>query len=167
MRYVELVPLNDEQCEAFIIDDLADYTAQLMRDEGLDRAAAAAKAQEFEPTLRGEHADASSLGHRRWTAVGANDVVGWLWVTPDEGHSRRSAFLYQLTVRPGFRRQGYGAALLSGLEQLLAGDGVVELRLNVFDGNLPAQMLYRRAGYRVERQLDGKRQLYKLLPSPV
>ena len=62
MRYVELVPLNDEQCEAFIVDDLADYAAQLMRDEGLDRAAAAAKAHEFEPTLRRQHADASSLG---------------------------------------------------------------------------------------------------------
>jgi mycothiol synthase len=167
MRYVELVPLNDEQCEAFIVDDLADYAAQLMRDEGLDRAAAAAKAHEFEPTLRREHADAFRLGHRRFTAVGANRVVGWLWVTPDEGHACRSVFLYQLTVRPGLRRRGYGAAMLSALERLLAGDGIVELRLNVFDGNQPAKMLYRRAGYRVERALDGKRQLYKRLPFPV
>ena len=29
MRCVELVPLNDEQCEAFIIEDLDDYAAQL------------------------------------------------------------------------------------------------------------------------------------------
>ena len=65
------------------------------------------------------------------------------------------------------RRQGYGAAMLSALEQLLAGDGIAELRLNAFDGNQPAQMLYRRAGYRVERQLAGKRQLYKRLSSPV
>ena len=53
--------------------------------------------------------------------------------------------------------------MLTSLERVLAHEDIDELRLNVNDGNLPAQRLYARAGYVAVTQLVGKRQLRKRL----
>ena len=58
-----------------------------------------------------------------------------------------SVFLEQITVAASCRRRGYGRAMLEALEELLAADGVEELRLNVFVGNQAARGLYSAAGY--------------------
>ena len=90
--------------------------------------------------------------------------VGWLWVTPFPDHKGQArAFLYQITVRPAMRARGFGSAMLSALEAMLAAEGTAELWLNVNDANVPARRLYRRAGYEVAELLAGKRQLFKRL----
>jgi ribosomal protein S18 acetylase RimI-like enzyme len=61
------------------------------------------------------------------------------------------------------RRRGVGLAMLSALERMLAAEGIVELRLNVFEANQPARRLYGRAGYELVEQRDGKRHLGKRL----
>jgi ribosomal protein S18 acetylase RimI-like enzyme len=74
-----------------------------------------------------------------------------------------SAFLYQILVKPASRRQGYGRAMLAALEQSLAADGIVEVRLNVFDTNHRARPLYASAGYELVRPLEDMSQLRKRL----
>jgi ribosomal protein S18 acetylase RimI-like enzyme len=162
---VELVEMTDEEREAFIVEDLVDYAAQLERDEACPPKLAIDRArEELDGLLRRQHAAASELGHRRHTAVGSSDeVVGWLWVTPFDPSTPHIAFLYQITVKPAMRGHGFGAAMLTALERMLAADDITELRLNVNDGNLPAQRLYARAGYEPATQLVGKHQLRKRL----
>jgi ribosomal protein S18 acetylase RimI-like enzyme len=163
--FVRLVALTDDEREAFIREDVADYGAQLERDEGIGHEAALARARDvFAPTVRDEHATADGLGHRRFSAIDASgSSVGWIWVIPAADGAPDRAFLYQLTVKPEGRRRGYATAMLEVLERVLAAEGVVELRLNVFDANVPARRLYARAGYEVHRQLKGKSQLRKRL----
>src|SRR6478735_2605609 len=103
MPWIDLVPLTDDERELFIAEDLADYAAQIERDEALSRQDAIARAHdELSVSVRDGHATAAERGHRRFTALDGSGVsVGWLWVTPFPDHKGRSrAFLYQITVRP-------------------------------------------------------------------
>lgn len=166
MPWILLVPLTDDERELFITEDLADYAAQIERDEALSFQDAVARAHdELSVAVRHGHAAAVERGHRRFTALdGSGESVGWLWVTPFPDHNGQTrAFLYQITVRPAMRARGFGSAMLRALEEMLAAEGTAELWLNVNDANEPARRLYRRAGYEVAELLAGKRQLFKRL----
>lgn len=168
MADVVLVPLTDDEREVFIREDVADYAGMVANratsspEQPADRAG-----DELARLLRQEHASAAENGHRLWTALDSAGVsVGWLWLTPAHaGVSPGSAFLYQITVKPASRRQGYARAMLAALEAALIADGVAELRLNVFDNNEPARRLYSRAGYEFVEQFEGRSQLRKRLAS--
>jgi ribosomal protein S18 acetylase RimI-like enzyme len=78
-----------------------------------------------------------------------------VWVKPLEP---AVAFLEQITVAESVRRQGYGRAILRALEELLADEGIEELRLNVNRTNEPARALYAGAGY--EQTSGDERRLF-------
>ena len=78
----------------------------------------------------------------------------------------RTDVLYQVQVRSGLRRRGYGRAMPAALERTLAASGRRELRLNVWDTNAGARRLYERAGFELVERRVGKRQLRKRLPPP-
>jgi ribosomal protein S18 acetylase RimI-like enzyme len=166
MADVVLVPMTDQERDAFIRQEVADYAEQLADDETSTPEEAEDRArEELPPLLRQEHATADAKGHRRWTATTpGGESVGWLWVTPPRaGMPDNSAFLYQITVKSKQRRQGYARAMLAAAESALAADGIAELRLNTFDTNEAAQRLYAGAGYEIVEPAGGKRQLRKSL----
>jgi ribosomal protein S18 acetylase RimI-like enzyme len=146
---VTLIPLTEHERAAFVEAEIADYAEQQVRDAGWPRDGALKRARvELTPVLDREFAEGADRGDQLWSAVdSAGSCVGWLWVTPVDDASPRSAFLEQITVAATFRRRGYGRAMLVALEGLLAGTGVDELRLTVFVGNTPARRLYASAGY--------------------
>lgn len=163
---IVLAAMTDEECEEFIREDVADYAEMLASESTCSVTEAAERAQrELGPRVREEHASAVANGHRRWTAIDAKgSSVGWLWVTPPEvGSPQKGAFLYQITVKPQRRRQGHATAMLAALEELLAADGIEELRLNVSNSNERALGLYEGAGYTFVELLDDKSQLRKRL----
>ena len=55
--------------------------------------------------------------------------------------------LYTVAVHPAFSRQGVGQALLSFAQAEGRRQGIRALRLDVFEGNLPAIALYERFGF--------------------
>jgi ribosomal protein S18 acetylase RimI-like enzyme len=159
-REITLGRLAEQDREAFVQEEVANYAEERIRDaawprsEALDRAHA-----ELMPVLERELAEAGGQGHDIWSAIGADGVaVGWLWVRPSDMGSR-SAFLYQITVAESFRGVGYGRAMLAALEERLVRDGIDELLLNVNVGNLPARRLYAAAGY---EQVDEDRAVCRL-----
>lgn len=73
-------------------------------------------------------------------------IVGYVWYADAEAGE---VFLTDFGVEPDYRRQGYGFAILRKLEEKLAAEGTVRIRLHVFDNNTPAIRLYQKAGYAV------------------
>jgi len=67
----------------------------------------------------------------------------------DEGH------VLDLAVAPEHRRTGIASALLEALDAALRGRGAVALTLEVREGNLGAQSLYRRYGFTAEGRRPG------------
>ncbi len=136
---------------------MANYADQQVRDAGWPRGEALPRArEELPPVLERDYAEGVERGDRLWSAVDpSGGTVGWLWVTPLEA---AVAFLEQITVAEAVRRRGYGRAMLAALEELLARDGIEELRLNVFRANEPARALYADAGY--EQTGEDERRCY-------
>jgi ribosomal protein S18 acetylase RimI-like enzyme len=82
----------------------------------------------------------------------AGEVVGNAWIGPDPRQgagTADAAWLYDINVFPAFRRRGYGSAILTAAEELVAREGWTSLGLNVFGDNEAAIALYRRSGYDV------------------
>lgn len=74
-------------------------------------------------------------------------TVGFLWFAVVEKNGIRSAFVYDVEVRPEFRRQGHARAAFKALEPLVQDLGLSSIGLHVFGHNPGAQALYSSLGY--------------------
>ena len=165
MPEVALIPLTEDQRQTFLHEEVADYADQQVRDAGWPPAEALHRARaEMTPVFDRELAQAMASDDRLWSAKSTDgQSVGWLWVKPLDGTGVPSVFLEQITVASRCRRRGYGREMLRVLEELLAADGVAELRLNVFLANEAARGLYGATGYeevgRDERRVSLRKRL--------
>jgi ribosomal protein S18 acetylase RimI-like enzyme len=75
--------------------------------------------------------------------------VGFLCFSIQNKGGFPSAFVFDIEVRPEFRRQGYATAALGELERLVRDMGLTGIALHVFRDNAAAQRLYRALGYDV------------------
>lgn len=75
------------------------------------------------------------------------ETAGYLWFSNVERYGIRSAFVYELTVYPQFRRQGHAATAFRLMEERLRVLDCVSIELNVFASNPGAQALYASLGY--------------------
>ncbi len=90
----------------------------------------------------------------------AGAVVGVVWLAVVIKDGLKSAFVYDLEVKPEFRRRGYARAAFAALEPLVRALGLSSIGLHVFGDNHAAQALYRSLGYGVTgvnmlKRLDG------------
>ena len=76
-------------------------------------------------------------------------TVGILWFAVVEKLGIKQAFVYDLEIDPGFRRQGYARFAFQALEDLVAARDITQIGLHVFAHNVAAQALYRSLGYDV------------------
>lgn len=63
-------------------------------------------------------------------------------------------YLYHLETKEAFRRQGLATRLISRVAREISARGAKTLRLQVSSGNVPAERLYRKLGFRTEEQRD-------------
>lgn len=76
-------------------------------------------------------------------------TVGFLWFAVLEKNGIRSAFVYDVEVKPEFRRQGHARAAFQALEPLVRDLGLSSIGLHVFGHNPEALALYHSLGYGV------------------
>jgi RimJ/RimL family protein N-acetyltransferase len=93
--------------------------------------------------------------------AGTGLTVGSIWFAVQEKHGLRTAFVYDVEIRPGYRRQGYATAAFQALEPLVRDLGLTSIGLHVFGHNSGAQALYGKLGYEVtgvnmQKRLDGR-----------
>ena len=61
---------------------------------------------------------------------------------------RRTAIIYDLYVRPDWRRRGIGTALLEEAMKIVMQEGATHVRISVLADNEPALRLYKKLGFR-------------------
>lgn len=82
-------------------------------------------------------------------SISTGATVGVLWFAVVVKNGLPSAFVYDVEVRPEWRRRGYARAAFTALEPLVRGLGLSSIDLHVFGNNVGAQALYRALGYGV------------------
>ena len=75
--------------------------------------------------------------------------LGTLWFAVEDRHGVRGAFVYDLEVRPEYRRLGHAERAFGLLEAIVLALGLPHIGLHVFAQNQGAQDLYRKLGYTV------------------
>lgn len=76
-------------------------------------------------------------------------VAGFIWLAIERRDEGTSGFVYDLEIRPEYRRQGHASRALTALEGVARAHGATSLGLHVFAFNAGARALYERLGYRV------------------
>lgn len=94
-------------------------------------------------------AGARTPGHRLWTVYDDDVEVGILWLHTEQKSDGPHAFIYDVEVREGLRRKGYGRRIMQAVDRWCREAGVVSVGLNVFGQNTGARALYEEMGYRV------------------
>ena len=106
----------------------------------------------FESTAPGWEAfDAAKLpGHRFVAADGDGEVLGWVAVSPVSARWVYAGVVeHSVYVRPGYHRQGIGAALLRALIGSTEAAGIWTIQSSIFTEHTASLRLHQQAGFRV------------------
>jgi ribosomal protein S18 acetylase RimI-like enzyme len=75
------------------------------------------------------------------------EALGFVWLSIEQEHGAVLAYIYDLEIKPEFRRRGHAMRALQAVESIAAAAGATSIGLNVFASNTKAQALYQRLGY--------------------
>jgi ribosomal protein S18 acetylase RimI-like enzyme len=147
MRTTTLDPMSESEFGQFMALILSTYIAERATADRISHAEAECFARDQHSRLlpNGQRTE----GHHflRIAAMSSREWRGGLWVHTDA--ASRCAFLYNITVFPEFRRQGFAREALQLLQDWVRPLGCATLALNVFATNAAAMSLYRSSGFRV------------------
>ncbi|MES2959506.1 MAG: GNAT family N-acetyltransferase [Pseudomonadota bacterium] len=82
-------------------------------------------------------------------ATEAGPAVGFLWFAVEERHGIRGAYVYDVSVKQAFRRQGHARRAFGALEAVVASMGLSRITLQLSGSNPQAQALYGQLGFAV------------------
>ncbi|MBF9235956.1 GNAT family N-acetyltransferase [Hymenobacter sp. BT683] len=112
----------------------------------------------FDPTLRHEAISYYNLPEllassqsRLLVAECAQQLVGsgYARIQPAKAYHQHAEYAYLgfMYVAPAYRGQGINRLILDALKQWVAGQGLTEIRLEVYAHNQPARRAYEKAGF--------------------
>lgn len=126
---------------------IGEYAKDKMQSLGISAHEATKLSEESFASLL---ADGMQTSDNHFYMVARGDtVIGWLWFVIKTEWGVTSAFVYDVEIRPEFRRQGIGAAAMLLLEAKARERGASKIALHVFGDNTGARALYSNVGYRV------------------
>jgi ribosomal protein S18 acetylase RimI-like enzyme len=158
---IVLVPMAEAEYDAFYETVIHDYAEGLVRaGNARPDLALQVSRQQCAPVLENGIASPGQRFYLIRETVppeGTGAHVGYLWWGVREQYGTRVAMLYFVGVFEGYRRRGYATQALRRLEDLVAREGLDDLRLYVFGHNGRAQRLYEKMGYAPVSLVMGKR----------
>ncbi|GAB2616679.1 hypothetical protein Aab01nite_29620 [Paractinoplanes abujensis] len=140
MTEVRLEPMTADQYKPWRADAEAHYTRSVIATGRTPQDAAREAAETYTRLLPDE---AATPGHHIWHAYDGNRRIGFLWVKVTD----QEAFVYNVAVEPGLRRQGYGRAIMQAAERWCHANAITRIGLRVFAHNTGARSLYEELGY--------------------
>ena len=144
---IELEPMSADAFQRYLERAVDEYAEEHVRggrwspDEAIEQSR-----KEYQDLLPN---GVDTPNHFLFTLVdsASQTPVGILWYALQSSAGRQSAFIYDITIDPAFRRQGYATQAFLALEQRVRAQGVHQIRLHVFGHNHQARALYEKLGY--------------------
>lgn len=142
---IQLRPMDAGEFAAYRRIFIDEYAADLAANQGYAQGKALSKAAQ---SIDGSLPDGvESTLHTLLCIQHGETLLGYLWYTLwDDGDA---AFILDFFILPTHRRQGYGKASLTALEQHLLALGIGQLKLRVAADNPQAKQLYQQSEFAV------------------
>jgi ribosomal protein S18 acetylase RimI-like enzyme len=154
MPEIRLQPMTDAEFAAYCEAAVPAYAAEMRRSDGVpeERSMEQARASWSRLLPKG----LATPGHTlQWVHdATTGDRVGHLWLFLDPEAPR--AYVYDIEIRPEFRRRGYAEATLAAAEQLGRAGRAERLELHVFGHNRGAIALYEKLGFATTHRMMAK-----------
>jgi GNAT superfamily N-acetyltransferase len=142
---VVLRPMSEEEYADFTAGEVAGFAEELA-SAGMDPEQALERSRTMTAELL--PAGLGSPGMEFHIAQVDGEAVGDLWLSTAEP----MAFVYNIVVRPAYRRRGHGARIMNAAALRCRELGRAVLGLNVFAHNPGARALYDKLGYEVTHE---------------
>ncbi|WP_409319386.1 GNAT family N-acetyltransferase [Pseudomonas sp. KCJK9016] len=144
---VTLVPMDDTEFAAFTERAVEEYAQGMVASGEWSQA----EAPHRSATAFAQLLDQGRLteGHQLWVLRDNQRRFGELWIARRHVGSKPIAFILDIYIEPGERRQGHARRAMLAAENWARRNGCQEMRLHVFGRNLPARGLYEKLGYEI------------------
>ncbi len=144
-----LIPMRDEAFDIFLVESAAGYADDNIRSgRWLPEGAHERALSELKHSLP-QGVDTADNYLFEILAEPGGATVGYIWCAIHDHYGQRSAFVYDLEVKPEFRRRGYASDALEAIQAHVTGLGVGSIGLHVFSFNEGAIALYEKLGFQV------------------
>ncbi|MFJ2363975.1 GNAT family N-acetyltransferase [Pseudomonas sp. NPDC087697] len=142
---VTLAPMDNADFVRFAERAVAEYgDGMVVAGEWAQEEASRKARNVFEQLLpQGRQTEKNQL----WVIKDQGRRIGELWVAERHTGVGKIAFILDIYIDPGERRQGYAKQSLLALEAWARQAGCEEVRLHVFGRNDAARRLYEQSGY--------------------
>jgi ribosomal protein S18 acetylase RimI-like enzyme len=145
----ELVPMRGEEFEAFLASSAAAYADDNVKSGRWLREGSHARALEDLKASLPQGVDTPNNYLFEILGSPKNIVVGYIWCAIQDNYGQRSAFVYDVEIKPEFRRQGLATEAFEAIQDHVVALGIESIGLHVFAFNEPAIALYRKLGFQV------------------
>ena len=147
MNAVSLRKMTEAEFDVWKAYSIGEYAKDKMQALGIDKAEALKLSQESFAFLAKD--GIATADNHFFMIIRESEVLGWLWFALKSEWGVTSAFVYDLEVKPEYRRQGVAAAAMLLLENKARGLGATKIALHVFGQNTGARELYAKVGYQI------------------
>lgn len=141
-----LIPMSQAAYLAFVEDSVPAYAADNVASGQWPQAHAVERSRKELDSLLPQ-GRATPDHHLFSIADDTHAVVGMLWFAAMDRAGRRIAYVYNVSIDAGHRRQGHATRAFEALEHEVRRLGLSGIALHVFGHNLCAQALYAKLGY--------------------
>jgi ribosomal protein S18 acetylase RimI-like enzyme len=154
MPAIRLQPMTEPEFASYCEVSIPDYAKEVQRSDGITQAQAMEHARAAWTRILPK--GLSTPGHTlSWVQdATSGQRVGHLWLYLDREASK--AFVYDIEIRPEFRRRGYAEAALAAAEEFGRKCGANRLELHVFGHNSGAIALYEKLGFATTHRMMSK-----------
>ena len=142
-----LVQMTEEEFLAYAAQENASYAREKVRSGEWREAEALALAEKSFRELLPDGLAPQDNHLFTLHDVDARLNVGVLWFAVQVRGGKRIAYVYDVSIKPEYRRQGYAARAFLALEDEVRTRGLSGIALHVFAHNTAAHALYVKLGY--------------------
>jgi ribosomal protein S18 acetylase RimI-like enzyme len=148
---VELIPMNQEQFEAFLKEAIPAYADEKVESGAWKEDEAMRLSGEAYARLLPEGLKTKGSYLYMVRAPEQDGDIGYIWLhVPEVAEAGlKKAFLYEIKIHESYQGQGYGKKTMTALDAAARELGASSIGLHVFGHNQRAFRLYERMGYEV------------------
>ncbi|MEP7729011.1 GNAT family N-acetyltransferase [Marinomonas primoryensis] len=143
-----LVPMSKPFFSSYIEELIVQYAKENVESGRWQKAGSLTRSRRDTERLLPRGIETENNHFFEMKAPDVNESVGSIWLSLENSTTTGTVFIYDLEIKPEYRRKGYAKLALKEIEDFAATHNIVNVGLHVFSNNEAAQALYTEMGFK-------------------